>query len=101
MMKSKLKEKGKLILLVPIEKLKKPSFEQDSNQHLFGWNYQIMTNLLLRAGFLPINYKIMRMTGFKKFLPISRISFNLYLLLIKVLAIITGSKHLKVVAVKK
>jgi len=96
----KLEDGGELVLTVPVEKWRKPKMI-DENQHLYGWNYQTITNLLLRAGFLPINYKIMRMTGFKKFLPISRISFKLYLFLIKVLAIITGSKHIKVVAVKK
>lgn len=101
MMKSKLKEKGKLILSIPLEKLKKKTFEPDINQHLFCWNYQTMTNLLSRAGFIPVNYKTIRMTGFKKLLPISRVSFKLYLFLTKCLAIIVGSKHLKVIAVKK
>ena len=99
-MYSKLEDRGELVLIVPVEKWRKPKMI-DENQHLYGWNYQTITNLLLRAGFLPINYKIMRMTGFKKFLPISRISFKLYLFLIKVLAIITGSRHIKIVAVKK
>ena len=99
-MKSKLKEKGKLILTVPLEKWKTPKLEDD-NQHLYCWNYQTITNLLLRAGFLPIDYKIMRMTGFKKFLPFNKISFKLYLFLIKYLAIIVGSKHIKVIAIKK
>ncbi len=101
MMKSKLKEKGKLILIIPLEKLKKPSFEPDSNQHLYCWNYQTMTNLLSRIGFIPISYEIIKMTGFKKLIPINRVSFKLYLLLTKCLAIIVGSKHLKIIAVKK
>ena len=97
---SKLEDSGKLILLLPIDKKRKLTL-RDRNQHLYCWNYQTITNLLLRAGFLPTDYKTMRMTGFKKFLPISRINFKLYLFLIKVLAIITGSRHIKVVAIKK
>lgn len=99
-MYSKLEDEGKLILLLPIEKWKRVNLK-DKNQHLFCWNYQTITNLLLRARFIPIDYKIMRMTGFKKFLLFSRISFKLYLFLIKLLAIITGSKHMKIIAVKK
>ena len=95
-----LKKGGKLILTVPRGKLKKLNLK-DKNQHLYSWDYQTITNLLLRAGFTPINYEIMRMTGFKKFLPISRISLKLYLFLLKCSAIFIGSKHIKVVAVKK
>lgn len=99
-MYSKLEDRGELILILPIDKWNPPNIN-DANQHLYNWNFNTITNLLLRVGFLPIDYKIIRMTGFKKFLPFSKISFKLYLFLIKCLAIIIGSKHMKVVAVKK
>jgi len=98
-MHSKLKDEGKLILILPIDKWNPPNIN-DINQHLYSWNLNTITNLLLRAGFFPIDYKIMRMTGFKKLLPFSRISFRFYLFLTKLLAIISGSKHMRIVAIK-
>lgn len=99
-MNKQLKEGGKLILVLPIEKERIP-MTLDVNQHLFSWNPQTITNLLLRAGFYPIYYEIIRTTGFNKLLPFSRISFGLYFFLIKVGAIISGSKHMKIIAIKR
>jgi len=98
-MRRKLADDGRLIIVVPIDRLKRLKLN-DKNQHLYCWNYQTMTNLLIRAGFKPIEFKILRRTGFKKFLPFSRISFKLYLFLTKFLATLSSSRHLKVVAIK-
>lgn len=99
-MNQQLKDKGMLILVLPIEKDKKPT-TLDVNQHLYSWNAQSITNLLLRAGFYPFEYRILRATGFNKLLPFNKISFRLYLLLIKIAAILSGSKHIKIIAIKR
>ena len=99
-MNLKLKKGGKLILVLPIEKDKEPE-PFDNNQHLYSWKEQSITNLLLRAGFYPIDYKILRRTGFKRLLWLNKISFNLYLFFTWLLAIFTGSKHLRIISIKK
>ena len=96
----KLDYHGKLILILPVEKWNEPNIN-DINQHLYNWNFNTITNLLVRAGFYPLSYKILRRTGFKKLLPFSKISFRLYLFLTWLAAIIYSSKHMKIVAVKK
>ena len=96
----KLDHYGKLILILPIDKWNKPNI-QDINQHLYNWNFNTITNLLVRVGFYPFSYKILRRTGFKKLLPFSRISFRLYLFFTWLAAIIFGSKHMRIIAVKK
>lgn len=96
----KLSENGILILILPIDKWNKPDMD-DKNQHLYNWNFNTITNLLVRAGFNPIEYNLIRRTGFYKLLPFSRISFTLYLFLTKLAAIISGSKHMRIIAVKE
>ena len=99
-MNSQLKKGGKLILILPLEKDTKPT-TLDVNQHLYSWKPQSITNLLLRAGFYPVWYGIIRATGFKKLLWAIGISFELYFFLIKLAARISGSKHMKIIAIKK
>lgn len=107
-MNLQLKERGKLVLILPIEKRKEPSHFYnyrpnlfDYNQHLYSWNFQSITNLLMRAGFYPIQYDVVRATGFRRLLWASRISFGLYFFLTKMAAIISGSKHMRIIAMKK
>ena len=45
---SKLKNGGKLILVLPIDKWNKPDI-YDENQHLYNWNFNTIINLLLRS----------------------------------------------------
>ena len=99
-MNSQLKKGGKLILILPIDKWNKPKIDDD-NQHLYNWNFNTITNLLVRAGFYPVHYNIIKATGFKRLLWASRISFELYFFLTKLAAIISGSKHMKIIAIKK
>lgn len=99
-MNSKLKEKGRLILVLPVDKWNEPD-PFDNNQHLYNWNFNTITNLLMRAGFYPIYYKILRRTGFKRLFFFSKVNFKLYLFLTKLAAIISSSKHIKIIAVKK
>ena len=98
---SKLKKGGRLILVLPIEKEKQPQ-PSDFNQHLYSWKPQSITNLLLRVGFYPINYKTLRRTGFRKWLFLSKAGFfRLYLFFTWLSAIIFGSKHMRIISIKK
>jgi SAM-dependent methyltransferase len=98
---SKLRKGGKLILVLPVDKWNRPRIE-DNNQHLYNWNFNTITNLLVRVGFYPIDYKIMRRTGFKKFLFLFNLKFFwLYLFFTWLAAIIFGSKHMRIISVKK
>jgi len=99
-MNKKLRKDGQLILVLPIDKWNKPNVN-DKNQHLYNWNFNTITNLLVRAGFYPLDYKIIRRTGFYKLLPFSRISFKLYFFLTKLIAIVSGSKHMRIVSQKE
>lgn len=100
-MKSKLKEGGKLILVLPVDKWNKPNLN-DVNKHLYNWNFNTITNLLNIAGFNPVHYEMIRATSFKRLLPIYyNWNSKFYMWLTKFAAIITGSKHMKIIAVKR
>lgn len=44
---------GFLVLILPIEYNLKPTIFPDDNQHLYGWTFQSITNLLLMSGWRP------------------------------------------------
>lgn len=47
-----LRPNGRLILLLPIERSPgRRTLEADDNRHLYGWNFQSLTNLLLVSGY--------------------------------------------------
>jgi 2-polyprenyl-3-methyl-5-hydroxy-6-metoxy-1,4-benzoquinol methylase len=68
-MRSKLRQGGVLVLVLPIDKWNKPDI-LDANQHLYNWNFNTITNILVRVGFTPFYYRILRRTGFKRLLPL-------------------------------
>lgn len=105
LMRKWLKPNGTLRLVLPIERQKMPLFskislELSQNQHLYGWNYQTINNLLINSGFKPIENKILRGTGYKKLLFLSK-SIPLYHLVTRVAAIWSGSKEMMITAVKE
>jgi SAM-dependent methyltransferase len=47
-----LKGHGTLVLILPLEQSPgRPIYASDDNQHLYAWNFQCITNLLLNCGF--------------------------------------------------
>ena len=55
----KLKGNGRLALILPIEKI--PGnfvYSQDIHKHLYCWNFQTITNLLIENGFIPEKQKV-------------------------------------------
>lgn len=100
---SKLRKGGRLILITPIEVFKrKGNWElcQDVNQHLFTWTPQLMINLLIRAGFKPVENQVIPTCGYKKLLPFRKLGIGAYDLATKMAGVITRNRELKFVAVK-
>lgn len=95
-----LKPGGKLILVLGIEKQKKIKIEPTQNQHLYGWNFQTINNLLFKTGFEPISNEFYRGTGYNKLLFLYKKSFKLYHLTTYLTALWFGSKEIKIVAIK-
>jgi SAM-dependent methyltransferase len=77
-LRSFLRPQGKLILILPRERHYKTSFSPDQNMHLFAWNFRCINNLLSVAGFRVCANKTFYNLGYRKFLPLARVSFRLY-----------------------
>jgi SAM-dependent methyltransferase len=59
LLKRCLSRNGRLLLLLPIEPCPgAPVFTSDENQHFFVWNFQAITNLLLRTEFRIVAERI-------------------------------------------
>ena len=59
LMHQKLKSNGFLALILPIEKIPgNRTSQKDMHQHLYAWNFQNITNLLILAGYQILQQKI-------------------------------------------
>jgi len=96
-----LKPGGKLILVLGIEKQKRVKIESSQNQHLYGWNFQTINNLLFRAGFKPQENTFLRGTGYNKLLALNKTSPKLYHFATYLAALAVGSREMKIVAIKE
>ena len=92
---------GKLILVLGIERQKDVPLEPSQNQHLYGWNFQTINNLLFKAGFTPISNGYCRGTGYNKLLSLYKKSLKLYHVATYLAAVAVNSKEMKIVAIKK
>jgi len=92
---------GKLILVLGIEKQKRVKIEPSQNQHLYGWNFQTINNLLFKAGFKPQENTFLRGTGYNKLLALNKKSPKLYHFATYLAALAVGSKEMKIVAIKE
>lgn len=101
---SKLRKNGKLILILPLEvhkRLDSNKLRMDANQHLYSWNYQTLTNLLIKAGFKPISAETKYTYAYKKLLPLRGLSLKAYNWGVAVAGWLMNDKELKIVAVKR
>ena len=98
LIKSKIKEGGKLILVLPVEKHAKVDFNMDVNQHLYAWNFRTINNLLIKAGFKVIKNEFAYGTAYHKLLFVSKVNFRLYHWLTKLAGFVKGSKEMIIVA---
>lgn len=99
-MHSKLRKGGRLILITPLDKDKKIN-DDDVNQHLWTWTPQLMTNLLIKAGFTPVDNEIIPTCGYKKFLQFRKFGLKTYDFITRLAGRIVSDKELKFVAVKR
>ena len=49
---------GFVVLILPVETNFTPTLEADSNQHLYCWTFQTITNLLLLCGWQPLRARV-------------------------------------------
>lgn len=67
-----LRPKGKLILILPQEKHFYSSFEPDNNMHMFCWNFRCINNLLSTAKYKVRSNAVYYNLGYRALLPIRR-----------------------------
>jgi SAM-dependent methyltransferase len=101
-MKKKLKNDGKLIIILPTERHRHVSnFNLEASQHLYGWTFKTFNQLLLKHGFRIVKNKYHRGEGFSMLLPLSKINFTLFDYLTQAIGYIHGTKEMMFVAKKK
>jgi SAM-dependent methyltransferase len=97
---SKLKDDGKLILVLPHEIHGTADFKIDLNQHLFTWNFRTINNLLMYSGFKILKNEYLRGAGYEKLLPIYGLNKNLYQLMTNFTSRLFGIKEMMIIAEK-
>jgi SAM-dependent methyltransferase len=101
-LKNKLKKGGKIMLLLPPEKINKiKNFKPDIHQHLYCWNFRTIDNFLLRAGFKIIENKFIYGAAYKKLLFFNRIHFQLYRFATTALGKTLNFKEMMIIAQKE
>jgi len=104
-MRSKLRKDGRLILITPLDRCKKIKdknnvFRPDVNQHLWTWTPQLMTNLLVKAGFKPVSSKIIHTFAYKKLLLFRKLGLRTYDWATRFAGVIARDRELKFEATK-
>lgn len=82
LLKTKLKNEGMLILVLPKEFHTKRARVDSLNYHLYSWTFVTAANLLHRGGFKVISTKEFKGALYSKLSPLNRLSFKLYTLAI-------------------
>lgn len=98
--RSKLKQGGTFILVLPHETHGQTEGKLDLNQHLYTWNFQAITNLLLTTGFTVKQTRYIRGAGYNRLLPLAKINFGLYRTATNILSVLTGIKEMMIIAEK-
>lgn len=98
-MASKLRKGGELILITPLDKGGKIN-KEDVNQHLWTWTPQLMNNLLIKAGFKPIQNEIIPTYAYNTLLPFRKLGLTAYDLVTRLAGMIVRDRELKFVAIK-
>ena len=99
-MRSKLKEDGQLILILPVEGEKRSNFKLEQSQHIYSWNFQNINNLLIKAGFQINKNQYIYSSGHKKLLFLNKIDPDLYDFATKLIGKIRNTKEMKITATK-
>lgn len=96
----RLKDGGKLVLVLPIFKKNVPernNHGRDKSQHLHYWNFSAINALLVRSGFRVMANKFNYARGFSLFYGLP---FGLAFMLTRMLGRITNTKEMIIVAEK-
>jgi SAM-dependent methyltransferase len=94
-LQEKLKEDGRLILVLPLDKLSQKPKKNDIDHHLFCWNPRTIINLLKASGFKENNYRYEAFNARKKLLPLYKVfGPNIYIKLIRIIGKATNAKEL-------
>lgn len=96
--KRKLRPGGRLVVALPHERHHKPDLSPDLDQHLYGWTFRTINNLLMFAGFRVVRNKYLFGTGYRKLLPVRSHGAGLYEFATTVAGILTNTRELLVVA---
>jgi len=94
----KLKPRGKLILVLPVEKHRRVPFAIDADQHLYSWNFRTINNLLQRAGYRILENRYRYGTMQYKLRHVGKLSFRLYHAQTKLLGRLLGRRDMVVIA---
>ncbi len=103
-MKTLLRDKGLLVLVVPKEGHVKAGVHKDDDihQHLYCWNLRTLSNLVTRAGFIVLDTRCVYSLGYKALLPIHKLfGFLPYYFLSALVGWIYNCGHLIVIAKKE
>lgn len=103
-LRKRLKPKGKLVLVVPIDdwRRQKKYNPGDINQHLYTWSPQLLGNLLVKAGFTIEDLKVLSFA----WVPLSRYYFQyipkpLYFLFSQLWSRLILSRQIRIVGTVK
>ena len=100
-LRKKIKKKGLLLLIVPKEAQTMATRTPDMvNYHLYSWNFRTINNLLHKAGFEVLLNRVNYIGGPYLFKFLSKMSFKLYLLSIRLLGRIRNTGELFIIARK-
>jgi len=101
-LQERLKAEGKLILVLPLDKLSQKPKKNDIDHHLFCWNPRTIINLLTISGFEKSNYRYEAFNARKKLLPLHKVfGPSFYIKLIRIVGKITNAKELIIESKKK
>ena len=98
---TKLRQGGRLILVLPVEKHRTVSFAIDVDQHLYAWNFRTINNLLQRAGFEVRSNRFRYGTAQYKLRHLGKLSFRLYRFNTKLLGRLLNRHDMIIVAEKR
>jgi len=93
-----LKPGGRLVLVLPIEKSTAAPVAKEIDFHLFTWNPRTICNLLKRAGYSEIDYRLQFFNGRRLCLPLYRLfGANAYAKAVELVGTLTRSRELVIV----
>jgi SAM-dependent methyltransferase len=98
LLRSKLRPRGQLILVLPVEQHGRVPFAVDLNQHLYAWNFRTINNLLQRTGYRVTSNRYRYGAAHYKLRLLGKLSFPLFRLNTQLLGRLFNRRELVVTA---